>query len=727
MKIFIRFLSVLLALQGFAATWLLNPPSAQASEMPDVIINEVMWMGSSYGTSPSDEWLELRNLTSDDIDISGWKLTNASNGADEVLTIPTPSTINASGYFLISRLPASTSAININPDWEANVEAGNRLELDNTCEQIDLTLPDDTIVDSMGCDGGYFYEADPQPKHALERNVSYGDGLMASSWHERTAGSANLDSAVTDLATPKFVNDVTAPETASATVNDGLADDIAWSNDTTSASANWTGFADAESDLTGSYDVSLLDSLNNVIANAVVWDITHTFTTLSLAEDESYHFSVKAINNVGLESSAVESNGFTVNIAVPAPVTNLSVSDVAGDNGGSVDVDWDPSLSLDEITYRVEYHKVGSSTTLSADAGVETELVVNGLENYPTVYEFTVIAVDFSLLESVGNPIATGSPTDNLAPVLNGSKVTVEQNRPGTNDVVSGQAGAVSEMATVTIFDRHPSDPLSSILASVPTNAGLGFDAVAIGDNLHGKVWIQLIDAAGNSSIASPFTNDIVGPKAAVITQAKASCYSHRCNVELTWQGDSSDTDYYQIRYLSGVTTKTSLPIEKNTLMLNLEADGEFNKFVVIGFDQYGNPSAQSNAFLASLVPGVITSATLVNGQLVITTSSVEASRETLREPVEKPQVKLVPSAQAADNDSAATDNGVKLSGNQDWLRITIVVILLLIVAGGFYSLSRSMQKSSLDAPSDKSAKKSPTPQKKKVSKKPPQRRRTKR
>jgi len=48
------------------------PPIAAKS----VIINEVAWMGSAAGYS--DEWIELKNITDQDIDLSGWQLQNKS-------------------------------------------------------------------------------------------------------------------------------------------------------------------------------------------------------------------------------------------------------------------------------------------------------------------------------------------------------------------------------------------------------------------------------------------------------------------------------------------------------------------------------------------------------------------------------------------------------------------------------------------------------------------------
>ena len=70
----------------------------------DVVINEVMWSGST--ASNADEWLELRNMTGHDIDIGQWRIKNArhSGGTDEIM-IPASKSIPAHGYFLLANYP----------------------------------------------------------------------------------------------------------------------------------------------------------------------------------------------------------------------------------------------------------------------------------------------------------------------------------------------------------------------------------------------------------------------------------------------------------------------------------------------------------------------------------------------------------------------------------------------------------------------------------------------
>ena len=64
---------------------------------PSVIINEVTWMGTEI--SFSDEWIELRNTTGADIDLTGWTL----NAQDGTPSVNLSGTILANGYFLLER------------------------------------------------------------------------------------------------------------------------------------------------------------------------------------------------------------------------------------------------------------------------------------------------------------------------------------------------------------------------------------------------------------------------------------------------------------------------------------------------------------------------------------------------------------------------------------------------------------------------------------------------
>lgn len=64
-----------------------------------VIINEVAWMGST--ASYSDEWIELKNITGQDIDLSGWQLQNKNQKIK--ISFSENEILPAGGFYLLER------------------------------------------------------------------------------------------------------------------------------------------------------------------------------------------------------------------------------------------------------------------------------------------------------------------------------------------------------------------------------------------------------------------------------------------------------------------------------------------------------------------------------------------------------------------------------------------------------------------------------------------------
>ena len=64
-----------------------------------VVVNEVAWMGSK--ASATDEWIELKNIGPNPVDLSGWQLINRK-GRIEV-RFPAGSSIPAGGFYLLER------------------------------------------------------------------------------------------------------------------------------------------------------------------------------------------------------------------------------------------------------------------------------------------------------------------------------------------------------------------------------------------------------------------------------------------------------------------------------------------------------------------------------------------------------------------------------------------------------------------------------------------------
>jgi hypothetical protein len=167
-------------------------------EGPDVVINEMMWMGSwneSGGfADPNDEWIELKNMTSSPIDISNWQLTRVSGSPlveSLIITIPASQTIPANGYYLITKKDKINSAINVDPDYVAST-----MILSNSTLGIRLykglwTNPANLI--EMAGNGGAPLAglSSGMYKKSMARNLSPGDGTLGANWYATINPLAN--------------------------------------------------------------------------------------------------------------------------------------------------------------------------------------------------------------------------------------------------------------------------------------------------------------------------------------------------------------------------------------------------------------------------------------------------------------------------------------------------------------------------------------------------------
>lgn len=170
-------------------TWAVSPSGPSAG---DVVINELMWMGST--ASSDDEWIELRNMTSLPIDISGWEISKLVTSEVLMLKIPEGSEIPAGGYYLISKFSKenTNSALNVSP----NLVSGG-VGLRNSNMQIKLysgPIGISTLIDIaddgsgaplMGTDGGI-----PGPRQSMARNAEPGDGTLANNWFTDTINNS---------------------------------------------------------------------------------------------------------------------------------------------------------------------------------------------------------------------------------------------------------------------------------------------------------------------------------------------------------------------------------------------------------------------------------------------------------------------------------------------------------------------------------------------------------
>lgn len=193
----------------FLATAVLIPSTSPAhrarADAPSVVINELMWMGSSL--SSADEWVELRNTTDQAVDMSGWQLTKKSGGAEvAMLILPSNSTIPAGGFFVVANYAqtSTNSALHILPNF-----VDTDVALSNSALQVKLYDASHNLVDTAD-DGvgnplaGVFDSAQHQYA-SMERNPVPGDGAVASSWHAASRAVGFKDAAV-EFGTPGSTN-----------------------------------------------------------------------------------------------------------------------------------------------------------------------------------------------------------------------------------------------------------------------------------------------------------------------------------------------------------------------------------------------------------------------------------------------------------------------------------------------------------------------------------------
>ena len=111
-----------------------------------VIINEVAWSGTAASTT--DEWIELRNATASEIDITGWTLHGDDNVSGQIRTpnITLSGTIPAGGLFLVERVQEATTA--------AANQIDSSIDLLNGGERLYLKDTAGTTIDTANLDGG---------------------------------------------------------------------------------------------------------------------------------------------------------------------------------------------------------------------------------------------------------------------------------------------------------------------------------------------------------------------------------------------------------------------------------------------------------------------------------------------------------------------------------------------------------------------------------------------
>jgi len=719
-KLFINFLAVLLAVQGalYAQLFLLTPPSVKAADnTPEVVINEIMWESrDSGGSHASDDWIELYNPTSQEKDVNGWVLTQVASGGD--LTISGAPMMAAGDYLMIAHnLPGPTSVLAVTPDVH-----DTSLSISDTCPSGGVSLLDETSteVDHLDCFGSSWPAglSNGLEARAMERDYPVTDQEL---WHTSVGFINMIDEAQgRTYATPGFTNDRTNPIPGTIEVN-------ASQFETTTLKGNWTGFNDSES--------GQLDN-DNGIDHYVVFCSTvpkyltapcpgvgglvvlpgdqssYEFTDKILTPGVPYYFNIWAVNKVGLPNSDSDDiiNDMVVSSGTTVPQTPvLAVKDTENDAGGSLDLLWDDGTSDSSLNYTVYYKETTQATWQQHNNVTGKSYQLTGLKNQPVCYDVKVQATDSNnVVGPESNVEVDKCAIDNQAPVLDRTKIIVKQNQPGVNDQIMGLAGAANKSEVeVSVFNVDPN--LGGLaIASLQANSDGGFNLVDIGDNQNSQLYLRLANLSDPSKVSQTeqFGNDIVGPQPAHLETLEANCDANPCRVIVDWQNSDPDAQAFDVAYtVDGSETRVK-NLSTTSLVLYLPVDKTYD-FAVYSFDEAGNASQKSNVLSIHLTQGVRTDVSADGSGQITRTRGISGSLATSQAALPSQESLLIPPAQAAEPSlivtptasPSPTETNTAGESNSDWVRIFVVIIILLIIAGSFYALSRSINEDNPDTP----------------------------
>ena len=183
-------------LRYFSIIFLFLPLAVQGASL-DVVINEIAWMGTE--NSANDEWIELYNNTSQDINLDNWGLYEG-----ETLIEPLFGIIKAKSYYLIERTDDETVP-NIPASQEPSGWAGHGLK--NSGEHLKL-LNNSVLIDEVNCQDSWF-AGDNESKSTMERidtSVSGSSNWQTSKSPGGTPKKKNYESRIMNQEEDKLEN-----------------------------------------------------------------------------------------------------------------------------------------------------------------------------------------------------------------------------------------------------------------------------------------------------------------------------------------------------------------------------------------------------------------------------------------------------------------------------------------------------------------------------------------
>jgi hypothetical protein len=710
-----------LTIQTTFADGLFKLDKAKACET-GLIINELMWMGSSV--SPNDQWIELKNTSDSTIDFS---VNNYSIYVNDglMLTIDSGS-VPAGGYYLISNYSDVNSVLNITPDY-----ISTDVNLINSDVQYKLYASADNtgeLTDTADDGDGTPLAGDGDNKYSMERNIVSGDGSLASNWHTASS-STGFDLRATEKGTPKSDNSIStpnAPDQTKITVTEnipGNADKISGTEGAVSKNSIIKVYADSEltnligyesANFDGSFDqISLGDNQYSIVYVTQVVNSQQSTAVSALNDIEGpTNGSIKIndkegvtnVRDVTLTLSATDATkmkiwgdgDFTTSTDTYIDYATSKLWTLSEDNGlKTVYVKYKDSLGNESATYEAKIYYNQNS-----DEPVETNLTSPA--DYPYTGEFTTDNYDEIKIEATINERTfmtvskyNTNPTSSLPSGITTLNKYYDFSMPDsskinlpvkikiyytTTDLINAGISDENKLTGMYYWDFNAS------AWKLFSNTGVDTTDTGI---YAGYIWADVSDFSLISLTPISGGADLSAP--AKVSNFKAT--SGNGEVSLSWdkndeavgyfvryrKATTNDNDTYTTIYLSGKDTTS-------TKITGLDNNTEY-EFGIAAKDSVGNISEYS---VVKETPKS-TSGTATQTETTLKSywigKAMAAESETSSNQNQNNQNQNVSTDSSNNNDEVASDDNNEESPNWTRFFITFGIILLAAGAGlgGYY------------------------------------------